>query len=71
MAIHGFVMEEDTKPAHERHMQALKGPEQALLLYRMTDSSTLGYCSKHAGIGKKLVTAFAAAKTIHFTRDEF
>jgi hypothetical protein len=22
MAIHGFVFEEDTKPAHERHLQA-------------------------------------------------
>jgi hypothetical protein len=29
MAIHGFVLEEDTKPVHERHLQALKGPWQA------------------------------------------
>jgi hypothetical protein len=29
MAIHGFVFKEFTKPAHERHLQALKGPSQA------------------------------------------
>jgi hypothetical protein len=29
MAIHGFVLEEFTKPAHERHLQALKVASQA------------------------------------------
>jgi hypothetical protein len=32
MAIHGFVLEEDTKPAHERHLQALKVSSQACFL---------------------------------------
>jgi hypothetical protein len=60
MAIHGFVWEEYTKPAHERHLQACQKDLQAYFSYRMTGSSTLGYCSQHAGIGNKLVTAFAA-----------
>jgi hypothetical protein len=29
MAIHGFVLEEDTKPVHERHTQVLPAPLQA------------------------------------------
>jgi hypothetical protein len=32
MAIHGFVFEEDTKPVHERHLQASLTPLQASLL---------------------------------------
>jgi hypothetical protein len=36
MAIHGFVLEEDTKPAHERHLQALKVASQACFTANMT-----------------------------------
>jgi hypothetical protein len=48
-----------TKPAHERHLQACQKDLQAYISYSMTDLSTLGYCCKHAGIGKKLVSIFA------------
>jgi hypothetical protein len=47
MAIHGFVLEEDTKPAHERHMQALKVPWQAFHWYRITHSFPLSYYIQH------------------------
>ncbi len=71
MAIHGFVLEEDTKPVHDRHMQALKVSPQAFLGFSMTDLNTPGYCSKHAGIGNKLVTSFAATQINYFTGDTF
>jgi len=37
MAIHGFVLEEDTKPAHECHLQALKVASQACFSATTTD----------------------------------
>jgi len=71
MAIHGFVLEEDTKPVHDRHMQALKVSPQAFIGFSMTDSYTPGYCSKHAGISNKLVTVFAATQINYFASGAF
>jgi len=59
MAIHGFVLEEDTKPAHEHLMQAGQRACKPSFANAFRDYVTLGYCSKHAGIGKKLVAIFA------------
>ena len=63
MAIHGFVLEEDTKPAHEHHLQAVHRACKPAFANAYRDHVTLGYCSKHAGIGKKLVTVFALILT--------
>jgi hypothetical protein len=42
MAIHGFVLEEDTKPAHEHHLQTAPTQTQALFTYNMTDTRPPG-----------------------------
>jgi len=41
MAIHGFVLEEDTKPAHERHLQVfLRTQACSLAVYRDQTNAT-------------------------------
>jgi len=43
MAIHGFVLEEDTKPGHERHLQVfLRTQTCSLAVYQdQTNATTL------------------------------
>jgi hypothetical protein len=45
MAIHGFVMEEDTKPVDEHHLASLQSPWQACIPFTMTDSTLIIYSS--------------------------
>ena len=48
-----------TKPAHEHHLQAGQRSCKPASVIACRDRWILGYCSKHAGIGNKLVAIFA------------
>jgi hypothetical protein len=70
MAIHGFVL----KKVQNRPMSTICKLIRRLanlIWCRMTNcSSFTNYCIQHAGIGNKLVTAFAATKINYVAREE-
>ena len=60
IVIHGFVLEEDTKPVDERNLQAFPTLLQASFLPNMIVTVTYNLLTPNTdGWGKKLVTVFA------------
>jgi hypothetical protein len=65
-----FCFEEGTKPADEHHLQACPTLSKPYLVSHDKLLPFTNYCIQHAGIGNKLVTAFAATWIDYVTSEE-
>jgi hypothetical protein len=65
MAIHGFVLEEDTKPAHEHHLQTTPTLRQALFSYIMTVSRPLSLTAANTLVKAKSLSRYLQFASYH------
>ena len=64
MIIHGFVFNEDTKPAHEHHLQTTPTPLQASFLPNMTMTVTYNLLHLTRTVGVKSLSRYLQHATL-------